>query len=72
MISRKIGCDTGLPTDPIEETIAISTSDLHNDTNAGQYIYNWKTDKAWSGTCHELILKFKDGTEHPAKFEFTK
>jgi probable HAF family extracellular repeat protein len=70
--SRTISCETGLPTDPVEETIAVSASGLRYDASTGQYIYTWRTDKTWSDTCRELILKFKDGTEHTAKFTFTK
>jgi hypothetical protein len=68
--SRTISCETGLPTEPVEETVAVSASGLRYDTSTGQYIYSWRTDKAWSGTCRELVLKLKDGSEHPAKFVF--
>jgi hypothetical protein len=36
------------------------------------YIYSWKTDKAWAGTCRSLSLKLIDGTTHLAYFTFTK
>jgi hypothetical protein len=69
--SRKISCEPGLPTEPVEETVTVSASGLRYDASAGQYIYVWRTDKAWSGTCRELVLKLKDGSEHTAKFVFT-
>lgn len=34
------------------------------------YIYRWKTEKAWRGTCREFILQLIDGSEHTAIFEF--
>jgi hypothetical protein len=68
--SRTISCETGLPTEPVEETVAVSASGLRYDASVGQYIYSWRTDKAWSGSCRELVLKLKDGSEHTAKFVF--
>jgi hypothetical protein len=32
----------------------------------------WKTQKAWSGTCRELLVTLADGTTHSATFVFTK
>jgi hypothetical protein len=68
--SRKITCDTQQAIDPIEETVAVSSSGRKYDSAPGQYIYNWKTDKAWSGTCRQLVIKLKDGSEHPINFTF--
>ena len=34
-----------------------------------QYVYVWKTDKAWAGTCRQLIVRLADGTLHRANFE---
>lgn len=68
--SRKVSCDTQEVIDPIEETVAVSSSGLKYDSASGQYIYNWKTDKAWSNTCRQLVIKLKDGSEHPINFKF--
>lgn len=68
--SRKITCDSQQVIDPIEETVAVSSSGLKYDSASAQYIYNWKTDKAWSSTCRQLIIKLKDGSEHPINFKF--
>jgi predicted outer membrane repeat protein len=68
--SKKIACNTGLPVDPIEETVTITNSGLKYDAAAGHYVYGWKTDKTWSGTCRELNMKLADGTDHPVKFQF--
>ena len=35
---------------------------------AGQYKYVWKTDKAWAGTCRQLIVQLRDNTVHRATF----
>ena len=45
---------------------------LRYDAPADQYIYTWKTDKAWAGTCQMLAFTLVDGTSHEALFEFTK
>jgi hypothetical protein len=67
--SRKISCDTQAVIDPIEETVAVTNSGLKYDPTAGQYIYNLKTEKAWANTCRELVVKLRDGTEHPINFK---
>jgi extracellular elastinolytic metalloproteinase len=30
----------------------------------------WKTQKAWAGTCRQLIIRLDDGTDHIANFKF--
>jgi hypothetical protein len=34
------------------------------------YTYDWKTDKAWAGTCRQLIVRLADGSERRANFQF--
>lgn len=67
-----VACDTGLPTDTIETTVSAGGSSLGYDTASGQYIYVWKTDKAWAGSCRTLTLRLSDGTEHIAIFKLAK
>ena len=33
-----------------------------------QYNYTWDTDRVWSGTCRQLIVLLRDGTEKRANF----
>jgi hypothetical protein len=65
----------GLP-DPnaiaLEGTDAAGGSSLSYDATNDQYTYVWKTEKAWTGTCRQLIVKLIDGTYHRANFNFTK
>jgi hypothetical protein len=35
-----------------------------------QYIYVWKSDPAWAGTCRKFILRLNDGSEHVAYYTF--
>jgi len=67
-----IACNSTDSVDAIEETVSASTSALHYDASTNHYVYNWKTEKAWAGTCLQLVLKFKDGTKHLANFRLTK
>jgi hypothetical protein len=70
--SQKIVCDSGDPADTIEQTVTAGSSGLSYDASADQYVYVWKSDKAWSGTCRQLSVKLADGTTHQAQFKFTK
>jgi hypothetical protein len=73
-----VTCPTAATTaDPIEETVTANSSGLQYDptTNApiGQYIYVWKTDKAWASSCKRLeILFVGDLTPKTALFQFKK
>lgn len=68
--SQQITCDTSAPLSDIEQTVTAGSSSLTYDAASGQYIYTWKTDKAWAGTCRQLIIRLTDGTEHKANFQF--
>src|SRR5258706_537105 len=56
--------------DAVEQTVTIGSSDLTYDASTDQYIYKWKTDKAWAGTCRTFVMKLSDGTYHRANFKF--
>jgi hypothetical protein len=68
--SGLVTCDTNEPVDNIETTINAGGSSLNYDATANQYIYVWKTDKAWAGTCRVLSVRLADGTYHYAYFTF--
>jgi hypothetical protein len=74
--SSPVDCSGATTEDALEETITAGSSSLNYDasTNApiGQYIYVWKTDKGWAGTCRRLDLKLNDGTTHSALFSFKR
>jgi hypothetical protein len=71
-VSGTIPCDLTSGTNVIEQTVTAGGSSLNYDVAAGQYIYVWKTEKAWAGTCRQLVIKLNDGTYHRANFNFTK
>jgi len=70
--AQKVSCGSGGggSSDPIEETVTAGNSTLHYDPSTQTYSYIWKTDKAWAGTCRQLIVRLIDGTDHVALFQF--
>lgn len=68
--STATACATGAPSDAIESTSTAGGSSLQYGD--GQYVYVWKTEKAWAGTCRQLSVTFADGTVHTASFQFKK
>jgi hypothetical protein len=63
---RLTSCAAGAQ-DSIEETVAVSTSQLKFEASSGQFNYNWKTEKADAG-CRRLVIEFNDGTRRSADF----
>ncbi len=45
--ASQVGSD---PVDAIEQTVTAGNSTLTYEATAQQYVYVWKTDKAWPGT----------------------
>jgi hypothetical protein len=70
--SGPIPCDASGGVDLIEETLAAGNSSLQYDPATGLYIYVWKTEKAWAGSCRQLMVTLVDGTVHRANFAFVK
>jgi hypothetical protein len=67
----RISCDPAAPLDTIEQTVSGKTN-LTYDATRNLYRYAWKTDRQWMGTCQQLVMRFKDGSEQKAFFKFTK
>jgi len=68
--SSQVACNSNEPGDLIEETVTAGGSSLSYDAASDRYIYVWKTQKAWKGTCRILNVRLADGTDHLAKFRF--
>jgi len=60
----------GAIVDDIEQTVTAGSSSLQFDPGSNQYIYVWKTDKSWAGTCRQLQVKLNDGSTQVANFRF--
>jgi hypothetical protein len=67
--SLMINCDGTAPTDEIVTSTA-GSSGLSYDAKSDTYTYVWKTDKAWAGTCRQLVVRFADGNAKLANFKF--
>lgn len=53
-----------------DSALASTTSTGGLQFSDGQYVYVWKTDKEWAGSCRELVVKLLDNTVHTATFQF--
>jgi hypothetical protein len=63
-------CDATAPSVVAEETTAAGSTQIRWDAAAQQFVYNWKTEQDWQGTCRVLQLTLNDGTKHAAMFQF--
>lgn len=70
--SKAIVCTTKADAGALQPTISPGSSGLSYDAPSGQYNYVWKTDKSWAKSCRRLVLKFNDGSQQTADFNFTK
>jgi predicted extracellular nuclease len=67
--SREFDCDSGVPAGA-SATDTAGNSRLAYDAEEEQYVYVWKTEKGWAGSCRQLILMLDDGSYHYANFAF--
>jgi Domain of unknown function (DUF4082) len=67
-----IACDASEEVDAIEETVPASVSGLTYDPYTDQYVYVWKTNKAWGGKCYRFDLGLNDGSSHTFDVQFVK
>jgi DNA-binding beta-propeller fold protein YncE len=68
--SGPIVCNTSDPAVDLEETVTAGGSSLSYDPLTDQYIYVWKTEPGWAGTCRQLVVQLNDGSIHRANFKF--
>jgi hypothetical protein len=67
--SQLVACDSFAILAPIEETVSAGQSGLTYDALLDQYIYVWKTERSWTNTCRQLVLRLIDGSFHVASFQ---
>jgi hypothetical protein len=68
--STPMACKSWEPSGTAEETVSPRGSNLSYEDD--QYVYVWKTNKAWAGTCRQLQVKLVDGETYTANFLFMK
>ena len=71
-MSGVMACGSTDPVDATEQMVSASSSSLTYDAATDRHTYVWKTNKAWAGTCRQLVVKLDDGTYHRANFKFVK
>ena len=69
-VSQQIACVGGSTVSAVEETVTAGSSSLGYDPGTDRYIYVWKTERAWRGTCRQLLVKLNDGSVNIANFQF--
>jgi hypothetical protein len=67
--SVPIAC-TGGEVDDVEEIVPPGGSSFTYDVPTNQYRYVWQTQRSWRGTCRQLVVRLRDGTEKRANFRF--
>jgi uncharacterized protein len=69
-VSMQVDCATGAVAADSSPTANPGSSGLSRDTATGKYLYVWKTEKSWKGTCRTLVVRLIDGSIHQALFGF--
>jgi dipeptidyl aminopeptidase/acylaminoacyl peptidase len=67
-VSRELACDD-VASAPWGTA---TTGTLSYRATQDRYTYLWKTERAWAGTCRQLVLVLRDGTYHYANVRLTK
>lgn len=68
--SAAIQCGGTEPVSTVEETVSAGSSGLSYDASTNRYVYVWKTDKRWRGSCRQLLVRLSDGSTYAANFRF--
>jgi DNA-binding beta-propeller fold protein YncE len=68
--SGPIACNSSDPATLLEDTVTAGGSSLNYDPSTDQYIYVWKTQAGWAGTCRQLVVQLNDGSIYRANFRF--
>ncbi len=68
--SGTIACNSSDPAVTLEDTVSAGGSTLTYDAASDQYVYVWKTDPSWAGTCRQLVVTLNDGSIYRANFKF--
>ena len=68
MSSERIPCPSAA-SDVIEETVTPGLTPLQYDAAGNQFIYSWKTEKAWGTGCRRVFVALLDGTVRYADFQ---
>jgi len=68
-ISQQIACDTGTTMGSPATPAFLA---FNYDPLVDQYIFVWKTNGSWKGTCRQFVVQLIDGSTHIANFDFRR
>jgi sugar lactone lactonase YvrE len=68
--SGPVACNSSDDATVLVDTITAGGSSLTYDAGSDQYVYVWKTESSWAGTCRQLVVQLNDGSVHTAYFKF--
>lgn len=68
--SGPVTCNSSEEANVLVGTVTAGGSSLSYDASSDQYVYVWKTDPSWAGTCRQLVVTLNDGSVHRANFRF--
>jgi Big-like domain-containing protein/PKD domain-containing protein len=67
--STAFTCGAEPPSDATEPAVGLNP--LVYDPLRDEYVFEWKTDKSWAGTCRSFVLGLRDGTTHAFAIRLT-
>jgi hypothetical protein len=56
-------CNSGQTLADVVDTVTAGASSFNYDAVTDTYVYVWKSEKSWSGSCRRLDIQFNDGSE---------
>jgi hypothetical protein len=62
--------DCAAPGEPASTQPAASDRGLRFSSRTGHYVFKWRTDPAWAGTCRSFVLTLSDGSVHRLLIRF--
>ncbi|HVF73999.1 MAG TPA: PxKF domain-containing protein [Acidimicrobiales bacterium] len=72
-VSERIACAAGASSTIAPDLLdTTSPSGLRYSELDQQFVYTWKTAKAWADTCRRFVITLDDGSTHPALFHFKR
>jgi extracellular elastinolytic metalloproteinase len=68
--SHEVACATGAPLGPASPAVTESVPALTYDPASDHYQFDWKTERAWAGTCRAFTMRMNDGSLKTLFFSF--
>jgi fibronectin type 3 domain-containing protein len=68
--SGRMTCGSGAEVEVTEPTRSPGRQRIRYKPHRDFYVYRWKTEKSWAGTCRQFVLKLVDGSVQRADFQF--